>query len=43
MLRLVLDVELGRAVLCAPRSLGIGVHGVPALLIPSLQAWRRFA
>src|SRR5262252_5924939 len=31
MLRLVLDVEVGRAVLCAPRSLGIGVHGVPYL------------
>jgi hypothetical protein len=36
MLRLMLDVEVGRAVLCAPRSLGIGVHGVPALPIPSL-------
>jgi len=29
-------VEVGRAVLCAPRSLGIDVHGLPALPIPSL-------
>jgi hypothetical protein len=36
MLRLMLDVEVGHAVLCAPRSLGIGVHGVPAVPIPSL-------
>jgi hypothetical protein len=36
MLRLMLEVEAGRAVLCAPRSLGIDVHRVPALPIPSL-------
>jgi hypothetical protein len=30
---LMFEVKVGRAVLCTPRSLGIGMPGVPALLI----------